>query len=93
MNKESIQLASNETIIKIMKESRKKDEIIKKMFMALVISFTVMILAILGTGIYFLNTFDLYTQTEEITIEGDNAQYNSVNTKGHNNNINLGGSK
>lgn len=93
LNKESIQLATNETIMNLLKENRKNNETIRKMFNAVLISFTIMILGILGTGIYFLNTFDVGVETQEVTVEGENAQYNDIDTKGDNNNISIGGSK
>lgn len=93
LNKESIQLATNETIMNLLKENRKNNETIRKMFNAVLISFTIMILGILGAGMYFLNTFDVGIKTQEVTVEGENAQYNDIDTKGNNNHIDIGGSK
>lgn len=78
---EQIQIASNETILAIMKQQKESIKTIKVMFISLLIAICVIVMSCVGGAIYFFNTFDLEATTTETTtqtVEGEGAEISNV---------------
>lgn len=83
MDIKEIQIATNETIMELMKHQKEQCKQIRNMFMTVIISFTIMIGMCVGGIMYFINTFEIETFTETTTtttqtVEGDSAEINNV---------------
>lgn len=85
MNKEELTIASNETILELLKYNKEQCKIIRKIFTTFIVAQVLIVFGILGAGLYFLNTFEVETFQEEVVVEGEDAQYNNI--KGDNNSI------
>lgn len=72
------------------RRSRRKEKVL---YFSLVVNLimTIFFTSVVGFFVYFITNFELEAIQENITIEGTDAQYNSI--KGNNNSISTGGIK
>lgn len=86
-HKKSLEIMES-LICKITEENRRKEKQINRLMKSMLIGFslyTAFFISFIAFGVYFINTFDLTAETETVTIEGEDAQYNNI--KGNNNSI------
>lgn len=88
MNIENLQIATNETVLKMMDSYNSMYKRMYKITLACIICTSIIITSLLGATIYFLNAFEIEaTSTETIqTIEGD-GKINNIEGDGTINDI------